>query len=102
MLIVSTLFPADSGGAAEEAGSDRRLRLCRRAQSPEHLQQALLQANIHTGLHSQEESRYAVYIFLMNCGLFVFLVCLLSQRSEGGFPQHIIQAAGEAGMKIVL
>lgn len=80
MLIVSTVFPADSGGAAEEAGSDRRLRLCRRAQGPEHLQQALLQASIHTGLRFQEESRYTVYIFLMNCGLFVFS-CVCSRSA---------------------
>lgn len=73
VLIVSTLFPADSGGAAEEAGSDRRLRLCRRAQGPEHLQQALLQANIHTGLRfSRRKPIYCIYFFLMKCGLFVF------------------------------
>lgn len=33
----------ESGGAAEEAGSDRGLRLRRRAASPELLQQAVLQ-----------------------------------------------------------
>lgn len=43
MTLLDCFATLDFGGAAEEAGSDHRRRVCRRAESPEHLQQTLLQ-----------------------------------------------------------
>lgn len=84
-----SLLP-ESGGAAEEAGSHRGLRLRRRAASPELLQQTVLQVNVCAQGRSCCVSAVS--------GLMLGYLCLLlPQHSEGGLLQHILQAAGETG-----
>lgn len=90
------LVTAEPGGAAEEAGSGRGLCVCWCAESPEHLQQTLLQVNIDALLHIRSVGT----LRRLPRKLTQLRLCLLPQHSEGRFPQHIIQAAGETGMSL--
>lgn len=83
-------LPPESGGAAEEAGSGGGLRLRRRAASPELLQQTVLQVNVCA--EGTLCCALAARALTLGC-----LCLLLPQHGEGGLPQHILQAAGEAG-----
>lgn len=84
-----SLLP-ESGGAAEEAGSRRGLRLRRRAASPELLQQAVLQVSVCA------EGTFCGALAVSGLTL-GYLCLLLPQHGESGLLQHILQAAGEAG-----